>query len=161
MQSTPRPQRKAAAKAAFNMATAGVPDRDSRRTKPPQAQAPADPQPPVEAPKEPAVLHAPVEAPSKPPMYRAGRQKKPLRPKPPPPTELELYKMSKAELIDLCHIHHLRVYTGDRKIDLIFTVIERVGLQAPVHVAHLTQLAQDAPVNTLPVRVKIQPRLCA
>jgi hypothetical protein len=186
MQSTPRPQRKAAAKAAFNMATAGVPDRDSRPTKPPQAQAPADPQPPVapeepvvlhapveaskepavlhaavEASKEPAVLHAAVEAPSKPPMYRAGRQKKPLRPKPRLLTELELYKMSKAEVIDYCHMHHLRVYKSDRKTDLIFTVIERVGLPAPVHIANLTQLAQVAPVNTLPARVKKQPRLCA
>jgi len=92
MQSTPRPQRKAAVAGEFKRATAGVPDRDSRPTKPQQA------------PKEPAVLHAPVEAPSKPPMYRAGRHK---------------------------------------------------------HVAHLTQLAQVAPVNVLPVRVKKQPRLCA
>ena len=51
-----RPQRKAAVAGKFKRATAGVPDRDSRPTKPRQAQAPADPQPPVEAPKEPAVL---------------------------------------------------------------------------------------------------------
>ncbi len=163
MQSTPLPQRKATAKAAFNMVTAGVPDRKSRSTKPPQAPAPADPQPPVETPKEPAVLHSPVEAPGKPPMYRAGRQKKPLRPKPPPPTDL--YKMSKSELINYCHVHHLWGYKGARKIELIFMVNEHMAEQVPLqptdkHVAHLTQLAQDAPVNTLPVRVKKQPRLC-
>jgi len=51
-----RPQRKSAVIAEVKVAAALVPDRDSRPTKPRQAQAPADPQPPVEAPKEPAVL---------------------------------------------------------------------------------------------------------
>ena len=49
-----RPQRKSAVIAEVKMATAGVPERKSLSIKP--SHAPADPQPPVEAPKEPAVL---------------------------------------------------------------------------------------------------------
>ena len=54
MSSRPQ-QRKAAAKAENALVAWAVPDRN-KRPRAPQAQVPADPQPPVEAPKEPAVL---------------------------------------------------------------------------------------------------------
>lgn len=105
----PRPQRKAAVAAEFKMATAGVPDRKSRPTKPPQA------------PKEPAVVHAPVEAPKEPPMYRAGRQKKPLLPKPVLSAKEQVDKMSVMMLKDYIEVHGLKpkkvphVWVGGRK----------------------------------------------
>jgi hypothetical protein len=130
MQSTPRPQRKAAAKAAFNMATAGVPDRDSRPTKPPQAQAPADPQPPhvpVEAPKEPAVLHATVEAPKEPAvLHAAGRQKKPLPPKPVLSVNEQVDKMSVMKLKDYIEAHGLKLPKNPRKSILKFNVLKHM-----------------------------------
>jgi hypothetical protein len=101
-------------------------------------------------------------------MYRAGRQKKPLRPKPPPPTLREVYKMSKNKLIDYHHVHHLEDYKGARKSELIYTVIDHILEQAPLpsqpqptyqHVAHLTQLAQVAPMDAQPVREKKRSRL--
>jgi hypothetical protein len=172
MPPTPRPQRKAAVAGEFKRATAGVPDRDSRPTKPPHA-----PTAPT-APPAPAVVHAPVEGPSKPPMYRAGRQKKALRPKPPPPTLLELKKMTKDKLIDYHHVHHLQGYKGALKDELMFTVRQHMHMQALLHgqctdqfwtplpsqptyqhVAHLTQLAQVAPLDAQPVREKKQARL--
>jgi len=125
MQSTPRPQRKAAVAAEFKMATAGVPDRNSRSTKPAKAQAPADPQPPVEAPKEPAVLHAPVEGPKQPAvLHAAGRQKKPLRPKPVLSAQAQVDIMTVKMLKDYIDTHGLKLPKNPRKSILKFTVLK-------------------------------------
>lgn len=113
MQSTLRPQRKAAAKAEFKMATAGVPDRNSRSTNP-QAQAPADPQPQVQAPKEPAVLHA------------AGRQKKPLLPKPVLSAQAQVAIMTVKMLKDYIDTHGLKLPKDPRKSHLKFTVLKHM-----------------------------------
>ena len=145
MQSTPRPQRKAAAKAAFNMATAGVPDRASRPTKPPQAQAPADPQPPhvpVEAPKEPAVLHA------------AGRQKKPPLPM---SAKQKMKKMSAEELKEYCHTHNLKPQ-NNYLVSLQFTVLEHMELMEKIPQPEIEEV-EEVPHVWVGGRKKVKPTL--
>ena len=76
--------------------------------------------------------------------------------------------MSKDKLIDYHHVHHLEDYKGARKSELIYAVIDHILEQAPLpsqpqptyqHVAHLTQLAQVAPLDAQPVREKKRARL--
>jgi hypothetical protein len=142
MQSTPRPQRKAAVAAEFKMATAGVPDRDSRPTKPQQA------------PKEPAVLHAPVEAPSKPPMYRAGRQKKPPLPM---SAKQKMKKMSADELKEYCHTHHLKP-KNNHLVSLQFTVLEHMELMEKKPQPEIEEV-EEVPHVWVGGRKKVKPTL--